>query len=122
MSTEEQLVSTVKSNLDSDSFAVLQKELEKQDELELTVTALFCMSKVMREDTRMQITKLLKLGEHVQILEHLCAKIKKVIMDTKIGAFDCPKGCGEKIPEMTLEFHLKSCNMECGKHNEVTFE
>ena len=117
--TEQQLEQLFKTSISTESFAIIQEELSKQNELELTTTAIFCMSKVLKENTEMPVVKLMKLGEIVQTLEHLCAKIKKVILDTPVSSFLCP---GESIPPMTLEFHLKGCNYVCGKHEEISFE
>ena len=49
--TEQQLEQLFKTSISPESFAIIQEELSKQNELELTTTAIFCMSKVLKENT-----------------------------------------------------------------------
>ena len=115
--TQEQLQEMLKCNVSEESLATLQAEIDKQGDLELTTTAIYCISRVLAEPRNLPIVKLVKLGDNIQTLEHVCAKLKKLILDIKVPRVKCHK-CNQFIPEMRMEMMLNGVNKDC-PHDKI---
>ncbi len=96
----------------------LEKKFDCLDELDKSRVLLFLSTKILATEMKMHPLVIMKLMENLQNMEINCAKMKKLLGDTKISSITCKK-CGKVIPEMTMLMICQGVNQECPHDIEI---
>jgi hypothetical protein len=98
----------------------LEKKFACLDELDKSRVLLFLTSKIFTTEMKLHPLVIMKLMENLQNIEINCAKMKKLLADTKVKSLTC-KTCGKVVPEMTMLMICQGVNQKC-PHDEIEIE
>lgn len=107
----------METSIDDKQFKHLEELVLKLDEVDKSRYLYYIASQIFKNDSQIKVDDMLMIGDTVQKVEVICAKVKKIILETEVSGACCKK-CNKEIPKMLIKHHLAGVNKEC-PHNEI---